>query len=63
EDDYGNHIEIWNAETGENIRTIWERGGVFSLAFTPDGRRLVAGCTFSDAWFIRVFDVLTGDEL
>jgi WD40 repeat protein len=63
DEDYGNHIEIWNAETGENIRTIWERGGVYSLAFTPDGRRIVAGCTFSDARFVRVYDALTGEEL
>ena len=63
EDDYGNHIELWNAEPGENIRTIWESGTIFSLAFTPDGRRIVAGCTFTDARFIKVFDALTGEEL
>jgi WD40 repeat protein len=63
EEDYGNHIAIWNAETGEPIMTIWEDGTIFSLAFTPDGRRIVAGCTFSDARFIKVFDALTGKEL
>jgi WD40 repeat protein len=63
EDDYGNHIELWNAETGENIRTIWESGAIFSLAFTPDSRRVVAGCTFTDACFIKVYDALTGNEL
>jgi WD40 repeat protein len=63
EDDYGNHIELWNAETGELIRTIWESGSILSLAFTPDGRRIVATSNFSDAWFIKVYDALTGAEL
>jgi WD40 repeat protein len=63
EDDYGNHLEIWNAETGENIRTTREGGSILSLAFTPDGRRIVAGCTFSNARFIKVLDALTGNQL
>jgi WD40 repeat protein len=63
EDDSGNHIEIWNAETGERIRTISERGTVFSIAWTPDGRRIIATSNFSDAQMIKVFDARTGKEL
>jgi WD40 repeat protein len=51
-DDMGKAI-MWDIETG----------AIFSLAFTPDGRRIVAGCTFTDARFIKVYDALTGNEL
>jgi WD40 repeat protein len=57
------HIEIWNVETGEIIKRIDEAGGVLSLAYTPDGRRMVAGCAYSDAQIIKVFDGITGREL
>jgi WD40 repeat protein len=63
EDDSGNHIEIWNAETGETIRTIWENGAIYSLTWTPDGRRIIATSNFSDAQMIKVFDARTGKEL
>jgi WD40 repeat protein len=59
----GDHVEIWNTETGECIRSIREKGTVLSITFTPDGRRIVAGCTFTDARFIKVYDALTGNEL
>jgi WD40 repeat protein len=35
------HIVLWNAATGETLRTIEESGG--ELAFSPDGRLLAVG--------------------
>jgi WD40 repeat protein len=59
----GDHVEIWDAETGECLRTISEGGTVFCITHTPDGRRIVAASNYSDAKFIKVYDALTGKEL
>jgi WD40 repeat protein len=63
EDDGGDHIKIWDAETGAESKTIWENGTITSLIWTPDGRRIFASCVFSDANFIRDIDTVTGNEL
>ncbi|MHC4434168.1 MAG: protein kinase domain-containing protein, partial [Planctomycetota bacterium] len=59
---YGGTITLWDAQTGEAIRTI--RGHRFfpwSVAFSPDGRRIVSG--ESGHRVARVWDALTGAQL
>jgi len=37
-------VQLWNAKTGEPIRTLNPtKGTIFAVAFTPDGRTLVGG--------------------
>jgi len=37
-------VQLWNAKTGEPIRTLSPtKGTIFAVAFTPDGRTLVGG--------------------
>jgi len=37
-------VQVWNAKTGEPIRTLYPtKGTIFAVAFTPDGRTLVGG--------------------
>jgi WD40 repeat protein/beta-lactamase regulating signal transducer with metallopeptidase domain len=38
----GEVIQLWNVETGEELRKIQEPGGVASLLFSPDGKMLAA---------------------
>ncbi|HEV3263132.1 MAG TPA: WD40 repeat domain-containing protein [Gemmataceae bacterium] len=38
----GEVIQLWNVETGEELRKIQEPGGVAGLLFSPDGRTLAA---------------------
>jgi len=59
---YGGTITLWDAQTGEAIRTI--RGHRFyplSVAFSPDGRRIVSG--EAEHRVARVWDALTGAQL
>jgi WD40 repeat protein len=52
---------IWNAETGKAIRTIDDcGGGIHSLAFSPDSKKLLTGSTYRA---LRVWDVETGKEV
>jgi WD40 repeat protein len=54
-------IRIWNAETGELLRTLCEHHHTISaLAFSPDGRRLVSAC-FDRS--LIVWDATTGQHL
>jgi len=37
-------VSVWDARTGELLETLGEHGGgVWDVAFTPDGRGLVSG--------------------
>ena len=54
----GSTIMIWNAVTGELIKTL--TAPVISAAFSPDGKRIVSG---SGDTTIKVWDVDSGREL
>ncbi|MFC1761687.1 LamG-like jellyroll fold domain-containing protein, partial [Planctomycetota bacterium] len=58
----GAWIKIWDAATGKEIRTLEGRHGGFivSLAFTPDGKRVISG---SMDKLIKVWDAHSGEEL
>ncbi|NQV34271.1 MAG: TIR domain-containing protein [Phycisphaeraceae bacterium] len=58
----GQRAEIWEAKTGKVIRSIdaHPEWGVRSVAFSPDGKRLV---TASEDRTCKVLDVATGAEL
>ena len=54
-------IKIWNAETGEEIRTLTgHEANVWSLHFSPDGQTLASG-----SWdnTIKLWNVETGEEI
>jgi RNA polymerase sigma factor (sigma-70 family) len=53
-------IDLWNASSGELIRTFPGKAQFWPAAFTPDSRRIVASDTNKE---IHVFDVTTGDKL
>jgi len=59
---YGGTITLWDAQTGEQIKTILgHRYYPLSVAFSPDGRRIVSG-----EWehrVARVWDASTGAQL
>jgi RNA polymerase sigma factor (sigma-70 family) len=65
-------VRLWNAQTGEPLRKLSPtRGGVYAVAFTPDGRGLVGGGivgpTSPDgppaAGLVTVWNVATGEIL
>jgi WD40 repeat protein len=44
-------VRLWDARTGRELRAPWHhRGPVWSVAFSPDGKRLAAGGWSKDAW-------------
>ena len=54
-------IIVWNHESGEVIRKIETKSGrVFSLALTPDDKKIVSG---SDDKTAKLWDINTGDLL
>jgi WD40 repeat protein len=56
----GATIKLWDVASGKLIRTFLRQGvRVLSLAYTPDGKELVAGQT---AGTVAFWDVATGEE-
>lgn len=56
----GNDIKVWDAATGEELRTlIGHSGWVMGLAFSPDGRTLAS--TSLDG-SVRIWDISQGSE-
>jgi eukaryotic-like serine/threonine-protein kinase len=54
-------LQVWDADTGKEIFT-WDKepAEVCSVAFSPDGQRLVSGCGDGT---VKVRDAVTGKEL
>src|SRR5205085_528244 len=66
-----NTVKVWDAETGQELRTLkGHSGGVRSVAFSPDGKRL-ASYSFAIGPLapvpaeaqLKVWDAVTGKEL
>jgi WD40 repeat protein len=54
-------VTIWDATTGQAILTLkgHTSAGVYSVTFSPDGKRLVSG---GDDQTVKMWDVQTGQE-
>jgi WD40 repeat protein len=54
-------VRVWDAKTGKEIETLRRphRAGVWSVAFTHDGRRLATACWSPSGW-VRTWDVAPG---
>jgi WD40 repeat protein len=59
----GDHTaRLWDAETGKEIRVFkGHEGGVWSVAFSPDGARVLTGSSEDDT--ARLWDAETGKEI
>jgi WD40 repeat protein/serine/threonine protein kinase len=54
-------LAVWDATSGEQLLTPkGDTGGVWSVAFSPDGKRIVSGNTDRT---LKVWDAVTGQEL
>ena len=53
----GDIIKVWDVSTGAEVMTLHGRA-VWSVVFSPDGKRIVAGCGN-----IKVWDAETGAEV
>jgi WD40 repeat protein len=57
-------LKVWDAQTGQQTLTLmghsgWGWGSVVSIAFNPDGTRIVSGSADST---LKVWDAQTGQE-
>jgi len=56
-------VLVWDATTGQVTQTFSEiRQVVFSVAFSPDGRRLTAAGNDGGGWVVKVWDSETGQN-
>jgi WD40 repeat protein len=57
----GDQATIWDVQTGKRLFTLsGHTGGVHSIAFSPDSKRLLTG---SDDQTVKVWDIQSGCEL
>jgi WD40 repeat protein/tRNA A-37 threonylcarbamoyl transferase component Bud32 len=57
----GGEVRLWRVPTGESLGPPWQHPGeVWSLAFSPKGRRLLTGCMDGKA---RLFLIATGEQM
>jgi WD40 repeat protein len=54
----GEVVKVWDAQTGQEVLTIKDRGYVSSVAFSPDGKR-IAGQSIAK---LKVWDAQKGQE-
>ena len=52
--------KLWDAETGQEIRTLFHGGPVRSIEFSRDGQRLVTACADS---IVRIWETKSGELL
>jgi len=57
----GAYITFWDATTGKFRHDHWHTSAINSVAFSPDGKRLVSGAARPDN-IVRIWDPLTGKE-
>ena len=55
-------VRLWNATTGQEIRTFASNAGFGSVAFNPDGTRLAVATTGADQ-SVRIWDADSGQGL
>lgn len=56
----GFQIHIWEAATGNKLRTIVDEKNISALAFSPDGKTLLSGKKNGE---LKLWDVVSGQEL
>src|SRR5262249_40403130 len=54
------YLKVWDAETGKELHSLQTDGAIFSLAFSPDGKRIASG---TDRSTVKIWDAETGQEL
>ncbi len=61
EGDYRQYVHLWDANTGEELRTLrGHRGSVDQVAWSPDGTRLASG---SRDETVKIWDTDSGEEI